>query len=298
MSARLPFHTLDVFTDERFRGNPLAVVLEAHGLDGPAMQRIAAEFNLSETVFVTALDRQAARAAIRIFTPRTELPFAGHPTIGTALLLAGQGLGRREGGGMHLVLDEPAGPVPVAITLAAGRPATARFTAPGEPTLDGPLDPALVAPALGLEPTDLEGIAPRRAGYGVGFLMVELASLEALAKAGVVGFPTALLAAGLEHGVYLFTRAVGDGTIRARLFAPKLGIAEDPATGAAAAGLAALLATVDAAADLDGAWRLVQGVEMGRKSVIDITAAKRAGRIDSVTVSGSAVSVAEGWITV
>jgi trans-2,3-dihydro-3-hydroxyanthranilate isomerase len=107
---------------------------------------------------------------------------------------------------------------------------------------------------------------------------------------------SALRAAGLENGVYLFTRATADGSIRARMFAPLHGIAEDPATGSAAAGLAALLADTDARATLDGSWRIVQGVEMGRRSVIDVTAEKRDGGIGPVTVAGGAVSVSEGWI--
>jgi trans-2,3-dihydro-3-hydroxyanthranilate isomerase len=298
MSRTLPFRTLDVFTDERFRGNPLAVVLDAGGLETAAMQAVAAEFNLSETVFVTTVDPAAGRARVRIFTPRSELPFAGHPTVGTALLLAREGLGIETAAGRHLVLEEAAGDVPVDIALLGGQPAHARFTAPGTATVGAPLDPGLVAPAFGLGRDDLAGVAPRAAGFGVPFLMLELASLEALGRAASVALPEPLLEAGLRHGAYLFTRATGDGSIRARLFAPLLGIAEDPATGAAAAGLAALLATVDPSSDLDGAWRIVQGVEMGRRSVIDITAEKRGGRLGRVTVAGGAVPVSAGRITV
>lgn len=296
VTRRLAFRTLDVFTDERFRGNPLAVVLDAGGLDTAEMQAIAGEFNLSETVFVTAIDAAAARADVRIFTPKAELPFAGHPTVGTALLLAREGLGIAQGAGRRLVLAEGAGDVPVAIELADGHPVRARFTAPGEPSIGAPVDAAPVAEALGLDASDLTGIAPRSAGFGVMFLMVELASLDALARAALTLPPAALLDAGLENGVYLFTRATPDGTIRVRMFAPLHGIVEDPATGAAAAGLAALLADADAAATLDGSWRIVQGVEMGRRSVIDITAAKRDGGIGPVTVAGGAVSVSEGWL--
>ncbi len=298
MTASLAFRTLDVFTDERFRGNPLAVVLDAGDLDPARMQAVATELNLSETVFVTAVDAAAGRARVRIFTPRAELPFAGHPTIGAALLLAGEGLGLPTADGLHLVLEEGLGDVPVEIELEHGRPVRARFTAPGTAAIGAALDPRLVAPALGLEAGDVAGIAPRPAGFGAPFLLLELASLDALARAALVTRPAVLLEAGLEHGVYLFTRATGDGTIRARLFAPLLGIAEDPATGSAAAALAALLASVDPAADLDAAWRIVQGVEMGRRSVIDITAAKCSGRVERVTVAGGAVPVAEGRIAV
>ncbi len=296
MTRRFAFRTLDVFTDERFRGNPLAVVLDAGSLAAAEMQAIAAEFNLSETVFVTGIDAAAARADVRIFTPKAELPFAGHPTVGTALLLAREGLGLTQGAGRHLVLAEGAGDVPVAIELADGHAARARFTAPGEPTIGQPVDASPVTAALGLDASDLAGIAPRSAGFGVMFLMVELASLDALARASLTLPAAALRDAGLENGVYLFTRATPDGTIRVRMFAPLHGIVEDPATGSAAAGLAALLADADPAATLDGSWRVVQGVEMGRRSVIDITATKRDGAIGPVTVAGGAVAVSEGWI--
>ena len=298
MSGTLDFRTLDVFTAERFRGNPLAVVLDAGGLETAAMQQIAAEFNLSETVFVTAVDAAAGRARVRIFTPRAELPFAGHPTVGTALLLAREGLGIAAADGVRLVLEEAAGEVPVAITLERGEPVRAQFVAPGEASFGPALEPALVAPAFGLGRDDLAGIAPRRAGVGVAFLMAELASLGGLGRAASVAQPDSLREAGLANGAYLYTRATDDGTIRARMFAPLLGIAEDPATGAAAAALAALLAEVDPATDLDGAWRIVQGVEMGRRSVIDVTAEKRAGRLSQVTVAGAAVEVSSGRIAV
>ena len=260
------------------------------------MQAIAGELNLSETVFVTSVDAAAARADVRIFTPKAELPFAGHPTVGTALLLAREGLGLAHDAGRHLVLVEGAGDVPVAIELADGHAVRARFTAPGEPSIGAPLDAAPVASALGLDASDLAGIAPRSAGFGVMFLMVELASLDALARASLTLPPAALRDAGLDNGVYLFSRATPDGTIRARMFAPLHGIAEDPATGSAAAGLTALLADTDPRATLDGSWRIVQGVEMGRRSVIDVAAEKRAGGIGPVTVAGGAVAVSEGWI--
>jgi len=131
------------------------------------------------------------------------------------------------------------------------------------------------------------------------FLFVEVVSLDALARARSVAQPAALLAAGLDNGVYLFTRMTGDATLRARLFAPLHGIIEDPATGSAAAGLAALLATTEAdGPHREGSWRIVQGVEMGRRSVIDATARVRDGRVVAVSVAGGAVEVARGRIPV
>lgn len=301
MTGGLPFWTLDVFTEQRFAGNPLAVVGEAGGLETVEMQAVAAEFNLSETVFVTGLDRAAGRASIRIFTPRRELPFAGHPTVGTAILLARQGLGQVVEGRRRLILDEMAGAVPVELTEGGAGAGHATFVVPGAASAGAALDPALVAPVLGLEAADLAGLAPRRAGHGVDFLMVELAGLEALGKVrlgATATWPKALVAAGLENGVYLFTRATDDGAIRARMFAPFFGIPEDPATGAAAAALAGLLATTAAGADFESGWRIVQGVEMGRPSTIDIRATKRGGRVERVTVAGSAVLVSEGRLQV
>lgn len=292
----LPFHTLDVFTAERFQGNPLAVVLEAGGLPATQMQAIAREFNLSETVFVTRLDAAAGRAAIRIFTPRTELPFAGHPTVGTALLLAGSGLGVETASGRHLVLEEAAGDVPVDIVLERGTPVSARFTAPGEATFGERLEPRLVAPAFGLDAGDLAGMAPRAVGFGAPFLLVELASLEALGRAAVATLPAVALEPVPGQGAYLFTRATGDRSIRARFFAPLLGIAEDPATGSAAAGLAALLARVETTRVEECRWQVVQGVEMGRRSVIEISAERRPVLPPLVKVAGGAVPVTEGRI--
>jgi len=299
MASEFAYRTLDVFTEERFAGNPLAVVLDAGGLDAAVMQAVAREFNLSETVFVTAVDRAAARATVRIFTPRAELPFAGHPTIGTALLLARDGLGECCDHDLRLTLEMAAGAVPVEITLDAGAPVRASFLAPGHAVVEPPLDPALVAPAFGLDAADLGRSAPRAARHGLRFLFVEVVSLDALARARSVAQPAALLAAGLDNGVYLFTRMTGDATLRARLFAPLHGIIEDPATGSAAAGLAALLATTEAdGPHREGSWRIVQGVEMGRRSVIDATARVRDGRVVAVSVAGGAVEVARGRIPV
>lgn len=298
MAGDLAFRTLDVFTDQRFAGNPLAVVLDAGALEAATMQRVAAEFNLSETVFVTAVDHAAARASVRIFTPKAEVPFAGHPTVGTAILLAREGLGHAVGDGKRLVLEMPAGPVGVEIAGVAGEPVRARFRAPGEAVIEAPLDPALVAPAFGLEPADLAGIAPCAAGHGLRFLFVELGSLDALGRARSVSLPEALLAAGLDNGAYLFTRATADGTIRARMFAPLHGITEDPATGSAAAGLAALLASVEPKSGEPRHWRIVQGVEMGRRSSIDIAAIEGADQTMAVMVAGTAVAVASGRLSV
>lgn len=297
---RWHFLTLDVFTDRRFTGNPLAVLPEAAGLDAGQMQRIAREFGCPETVFVLPPDDPAHLARLRIFTPAREVPFAGHPTIGTALALARLGRVQPEDEGRaRIVLEELAGPVPVTIAFEGGRAVRAELTAPQPPSHGPRLEPAPIAAALGLEPCDLaaDGPTPCTASCGLSFLLVELGSREALARARL----DRAAAEGLpEPAVYLFTRATGVRGIevRARMLAPRLGVPEDPATGSAAAALAGLLAVADARPDGDFAWHIEQGVEMGRPSFLAAHALKRAGRVIEARVAGGAVAVMEGTIEV
>ncbi|MCS6779560.1 MAG: PhzF family phenazine biosynthesis protein [Geminicoccaceae bacterium] len=297
---RWHFLTLDVFTDRRFTGNPLAVLPEAAGLDAAQMQRIAREFGCPETVFVLPPDDPAHLARLRIFTPAREVPFAGHPTIGTALALAR--LGRvqpDEEGRARIVLEELAGPVPVTIAFEGGRAIRAELTAPQRPSHGPRLEPAPIAAALGLEPGDLaaDGPTPCTASCGLSFLMVELGSRDALARARLDAAAAEPLP---EPAVYLFTRAtdVRGIEVRARMLAPRLGVAEDPATGSAAAALAGLLAATDPRPDGDFAWHIEQGVEMGRPSFLAAHALKRAGRVIEARVAGGAVAVMEGTIEV
>ncbi|MEZ5825286.1 MAG: PhzF family phenazine biosynthesis protein [Geminicoccaceae bacterium] len=277
--------TFDVFTDRRFGGNPLAVVPDADGLSGEQMQIIAREFNYSESTFVTASETGAG-PRVRIFTPRAELPFAGHPTIGTAIAL--RELGRADGD--RIVLEEGAGPVEVTFD-AEGR---AEFRAPKPVTIGETLTRADAMHALGLELDMIVG-TPVHAGVGLPFPFVELRDTDALAAAALqpmaVGHP-------LRDEVYIFTRETGDPDfdLRGRLFAPGHGITEDPATGSAAAALAGLLASERAEGEGEWRWRLGQGFEMGRPSRIDLRATRRDGRVEAVHVKGAAVRVMEGMI--
>lgn len=295
---RCRFQTCDVFTDRRFGGNPLAVLLEASGLETARMQAIAREFGYPETVFVLPPDDPGHLARLRIFTPSAEVPFAGHPTIGTALTLAREGrVTAGSDGRARVVLEELAGPVPVGILFEGGRPVRAELTAPQRPAHGARLEAAPIARVLGLGPADLAagGPTPCTATAGLAFLMVELASREALARARL----DARSAEGLaEPAVYLFVRdsVVPGIEIRARMLAPSLGVPEDPATGSGAAALAGLLAAVDPATDGDLAWHIEQGVEMGRPSYLAAHAVKRAGRVVEARVAGGAVPVMEGWI--
>jgi trans-2,3-dihydro-3-hydroxyanthranilate isomerase len=302
---RYRFVTLDVFTDRRFAGNPLAIVTDAVGLPAERMQTIAREFGFSETVFLLPPDDTAHVARLRIFTPALEVPFAGHPTIGTALHLAREGrVVPGADGKARLVLEENAGPVPVTILFEGRKPVRAELTAPHRPSHGPRLAVEPIAQGLGLDPVDLvaDGPTPCVAGAGLSFLMVELVDLGALGRARLADVDRLrALSADLEEPlVYLFTRATGSRGIevRARMFAAAAGVHEDPATGSAAAALAGLLATVDPRTDGDFAWHIEQGVEMGRPSFLAAHALKRAGRVVEARVAGGAVPVMEGTIEV
>ena len=288
---RRRFATLDVFTDRRFAGNPLAVVLEAEGLGADAMQAIAREFNHPETVFVFAPADPAHRARLRIFTPARELPFAGHPTVGTAVLL-----GVRDGAaaGSELVLEEGLGAVRCTLESLSGASGRARFAIPQLPREVGPpADTAAIAAALSLAPNDIDG-PPARGSAGIPFTFVPVGSLAAMARCR----PDAAQfdAAFPDGAVYVFcSETVEPGhQFHARMFAPGMGVREDPATGSAAAAFAGLVASRGG----DGNHTIVieQGYEMGRPSLIHVAAVVSGGRLRSASIGGDAVLVTEGTI--
>lgn len=297
----LRFVTCDVFTELRHGGNPLAVVFDGEQLDAAAMQRIAAEFNLSETVFVLPPTRPDAAFRLRIFTPAAELPFAGHPTVGAALTLAWRGAVQAHAGRADVVFEEGAGPVPVSVRFDGARPVYAELTAPRAVAVR-PVDPdpTRLAAALGFEGLlpGLRGWAPVVADCGVPFLMVPLASPAALAVLAPDAAALARLAAEVDaRGLYVFApvEATSAG-YRARMFAAGLGIAEDPATGAAASAFAGWVAGREGPAS--GVWRGVieQGVEMGRPSRIVLAVDREQGRNGAIRVGGGAVAVSEGQL--
>jgi len=295
----LEFHTLDVFTTQPFAGNPLAVVLGADGLTPGQMQAMAREFALSETIFVARPDDPAHAARVRIFTPASELPFAGHPTIGCAVLLAGtaQGAGDFDA---TLVLEEAAGLVPVTVSRR-GDVTEAEFTAPVIPhAAPGAAPPALVAQALDLAPDDL-GFGHHRVALwqgGVGYLYVPVASLDALARAWPLEphWSDLMDRAGVDSA-YLYTPGAGVD-FQARLFGFGSGIFEDPATGSAAAILAAQLRASRALPPGPQVFALAQGVEMGRPSQIWLTVEHGPDGIEAVRIKGAAVAVSSGRIAV
>ena len=304
---RLRFHTLDVFTDRRFGGNPLAVVHDADGLDGTEMQRIAREFNLSETVFVLKPERPAHSARVRIFTPAAELAFAGHPTVGAAVLLAelrASAAGSPHGADSLVVLEEKIGIVRVGVRLRLGSASFAEFDAPRLPEETGQLAPIdRLAAAVGLIPAEIgfENHRPTRFAAGNAFAFVPVSGLDAMARAEVQPqhWASAFGGQGLV-GAFLYTRQCVHATsaFHARMFGPDFGVTEDPATGSAAVGFAGVAHHFDGLPDGTHKRVIEQGFEMGRPSLITLSLAIERGRLDTVRIGGHAVRVSEGTIEV
>jgi trans-2,3-dihydro-3-hydroxyanthranilate isomerase len=296
---RFRFYTLDVFTDKPFGGNPLAVVLDADALSGERMQAIAAEFNLSETVFVLQpVQVGGNRKKVRIFTPQAELPFAGHPTVGASYLLAMLDLVELNAADPVMVLEEGVGDVPVRVLSGNDGPRSTQMSVPRMPER-GPEPPsrADLAAMLSLVEADL---LPDHAAYSCGlpFLFLPVRDREAIARAKVrLDLWEKLLSGWWARSIFLFTThtVLNEAQVHARMFAPALGVAEDPATGSAAAALAGFLHDQE---PRDGRrrWLIEQGFEMGRPSLIELEADVTGGRITAVRVGGSSVLMSDGWI--
>lgn len=294
------YWTCDVFSETRFGGNPLAVLPHADGLSDRQMQQIAREFNFSETAFVFPPGDGHTRH-VRIFTPASEVPFAGHPNVGTAFVLASHGELGEVRSSATVTFEEKAGLVPITIHESGGRITACELSAP-EPLSLGEMVPArLVADAIGLSEADIvrETHPPQVASTGLPFLIAELKDRSALerARANPAGFE-AIRSEGVEPSVYLYvhTRAHDDFDLRARMFAPLDGVPEDPATGSASCAVAGLLAHCDAAADGEFQWRIAQGVEIGRPSMLSARASKANGIVQSTGVGGACVLVSEGFL--
>jgi trans-2,3-dihydro-3-hydroxyanthranilate isomerase len=297
---KLAFYTLDVFTNRRFGGNPLAVVLGADHLSTEQMQVITREFNLSETVFVMQPTDAANTAKVRIFFPGGEMPFAGHPTLGCAVLLAEMKYKPGCSFETTIRLEENAGLVPVKVSRIGDVP-YGQFTAPVIPfAVDMALPSAAkIAQAVNLEADDIgfDSHAPNLLQGGPRFFHVPVNSRNALAKAAVREPHWSKLIAPLgTDGIYLYARG-GDNpktNFRARMFAPTGGIPEDPATGSATALLAAQLLLAEHLKDGTHKWKLEQGYEMGRPSDLWLEADVAASKLDAVRVGGQAIRVMEG----
>ena len=304
MAARR-YEIYDVFTDSALAGNPLAIVHESAGLSGDAMQTIAAEFNLSETVFVGPAQNPAHAAGLRIFTPRSELPFAGHPTVGTAIALYESGRAQA-GGTAILVLEEKIGPVRCAVSATPGRASFAEFDLPRLPAPAAlSAEPELIAAALGLDANEI-GFENHRASAwtaGVPYVCIPVAGLKAAGRAQLdprLWLDIAPPADNIIPSAYVYCReTVGeDCAFHARMFAPHDGIVEDPATGSAAAAFAGALVAFDAPVDGPGHYWIEQGVEMGRPSRIRLEVETAGGALTAARIGGFAVRLAEGTLFV
>jgi len=288
----------DVFTAEMLAGNPLAVVFDGSGLSDQRMQAIAGEFNLSETVFVLPPDNATHSASLRIFTPGRELPFAGHPTVGAAIALA-----EREHGGASIdivsVLEEKVGPVRCAVRLEGDQPSFAEFDLPrASERIEMALDPQTVADALCISAADI-GFENHRLSCwnaGVPFVLVPIRDLSA---AAAIRFDPQRWRNGVgpTASAYVYCRGGVDhrANFHARMFAPDMGITEDPATGGAVAAMSGAVCHFDA---LTGHHALLieQGVEMGRPSHIHLHIEASASGIVHARIGGQAVKIAEGKI--
>jgi trans-2,3-dihydro-3-hydroxyanthranilate isomerase len=301
-----PFLTYDVFTETPFGGNPLAVFPDARGIDPAMFQTIAREFNLSETTFVTPVEGAPLRRRVRIFTPTYELPFAGHPTVGTAVALAELGAFSwpRSESELAITLEEEAGSVPVTLERRPGRALHATLTAPRLPERgpDGP-DAAGLARVLGLAADRLSPtLRPASWSSGVRFCCVPLRDADALASIALdLSAWRELMAEAWAKPVYAF--ALDDPRrgreIRARMFAPSLGMAEDPATGAAAVAIAGYLAEVEELPrEGTASWIIRQGEEMGRPSRLALEADFAGGKLTAVRLGGSAVRMTQGALRI
>jgi trans-2,3-dihydro-3-hydroxyanthranilate isomerase len=296
---RYRYYTCDVFTPTRFGGNQLAVLPDAQGLSDRQMQQIAREFNFSETTFVLPPGHGHTRR-VRIFTPTAELPFAGHPNVGTAFVLATVGELGPIGTPMTVTFEEKAGPVPITIRQREGT-LWCELSAPERLTLGKAVSPESLASAVSLSAADVVTTThpPQVASVGLPFLMAELLGRAALERARVdTPGLEALRAQGVTPDVHLYVRSGDEFDLRARMFAPFDGVPEDPATGSANCALAGLLSHYDVARDGTKAWRIAQGVEMGRPSLLEASADKRDGAVVATRVGGASVLVSEGFIEV
>jgi trans-2,3-dihydro-3-hydroxyanthranilate isomerase len=297
------FVTVNVFTDRRFGGNPLAVLPDATGLTEAQMQTLAREFNYSETTFVLPPADARHTAYVRIFTPAMEMPFAGHPNVGTGYVLASRAATTPE----HLTFEEGAGLVRVHILRGAdGRPEGARISAPQALSIGVAVPTDTVATCASLEPGDIVTTAhePLVASVGTPFVIAEVASVATLARAmpDLGAFRRAAHAIEELSGQFnllLYARVEGEATrLRARMFAPLAGVVEDPATGSANATLAALLTSLAPGDNVSLAYDIAQGEEIGRPSRLLATASKTPEGPVLATVAGSCVPVMHGRVEV
>lgn len=301
MRAQRRYVTVDVFTSRIFGGNPLAVVLDAQGLTSAQMQSIAAEFNYSETTFVLPPREPRHTAHVRIFTSRIEVPFAGHPNVGTAVVLARDLEGRGQAPLDRMEFEEAAGIVPIRIVRDGGAVVGAELTAPRPLTIGASISVADAAECLSLTPGDISTTVhpPQVLSVGLAFLVVEVASRDALrrCKPVLAAHERVLPPIGTD-AIHVYAHGAVAGEFHARNFAPLDLSQEDPATGSAVAATIALLAARRPERDAVVEWRMEQGVDMGRPSLLLGRTEKRGGEVTAVHIAGSAVQVMHGFLSV
>ena len=295
------FVTVDVFTDRQFGGNPVAVVLNADGMSAAQMQQVAAEFNLAETTFVLPARHPQHDAQVRIFTPKAEMPFAGHPNIGTAFALA-TNPGDTANEASQLVFEEQAGLVEIDLWRDADAVTGAMLSAPATLTVGETLAVDTIAAACGLKPADIEvgSHKPCVTSTGAAFVTVELKSLQALSDARpVTDVFENHIPMHLATGIHLYVKTPHEpADIRARMFAPLFGVLEDSATGSATTNLVGLLARLSPEDSTIVETTIIQGVEMGRPALLHAKAIKLDGGVVETRVGGTCVPVMKGVIDV
>ena len=298
--SKYEYYICDVFTQQKFSGNQLAVITDAEGLSDHDMQNIAREFNFSESTFVFPSEKENTRK-VRIFTPRSEVPFAGHPNIGTAFILAETGIFGDFAQSIDVVFEEKAGNVPIKINKDHCGYIWCELSAPAPLSLGKVATVDLASEVLSIEAGDINVTThyPQVASVGLPFLFVELQSLEALSQAQIdLTKLQRLLQEGFPSYIHIYCMDVKDFDIRCRMFAPLDGVPEDPATGSANAALIALLSHCDQRSDLEDKWKISQGSEIGRPSVLHGRAQKIGGTVTEVNLGGYSVMVCKGTISI
>ena len=296
MTQAYDYFICDVFTDTAFGGNALAVFPNADGLSAEHMQKIAREFNFSESAFVFEPENDGDKK-VRIFTPTREVPFAGHPNVGTAFVLAESGVIALDQSKATVVFEELAGLVSVDIEKLDNGLIEACVRAPEKLSLGEPISVEKVAEAVSLSSYDInvEHHQPQVISVGLPFLCAEVANLPALQRARPnVAAIEQLEADGIVPDIHLYTRLNEENDLQARMFAPLDGVPEDPATGSANAALAGLLAHLKTEDFGSFAWTIKQGVEMGKPSLIRASAIVKARVVSEITIAGTSVLLSQG----
>ncbi len=288
----------DVFTNNRFGGNQLAVIPDASGLTDKQMQQIAREFNFSESTFVFPPEQGSTRK-VRIFTPSSEVPFAGHPNIGTAFVLASVGELEDFDQATEIVFEENAGLVPITLCKVEGEAFWCELKAPEKISFGKTISAERLATAISLPASEIviDTHLPQVASVGLPFIFAELRDKSALQKATVNtnGFQE-IAALGISPDVHIYIQSNDEFDIRARMFSPFDGIPEDPATGSANCALGGLLTFYEQSKFGSFEWQIAQGVEMGRPSILKARAEKKEGEVISTWIGGGCVMVSEGVI--